>query len=137
MANNEGGQSFVAGQSGWYVLSTPVNVGPSLLDRVYGNDGALIVKADISSIAYSAVRNGTEEATGAIAVATSVFDALQDSGDDERWADDGTGFNFAWKVPNSVIASAGTYDVVITFTPVSSGDPFKLRWQVCVDGDLS
>lgn len=91
----------------------------------------VIVQADISSIAYTIYEikgRDWEAVTGhegvAIAVASSVFDTLQN---DSRWDEDSTGYNFRFtpsvashppfEKPNR------EYRVHIEFTP-ASGEPF-------------
>lgn len=95
----------------------------TVMARITGDDGAIIVQADVSSIARTtydcsqvppvAVESGT-----AINVAASVFDELQT---DARWDADSTGYNFRNTVPASVLDTGGrVYRTEYAFTGASS-----------------
>lgn len=94
--------------------------------RVTGGNGANIVQADVSSIAFSVydlADTDAATATGALSVASVVFDSLQT---DARWTVDSIGYNFAWDMAYTIFEDGGTtYRVEVTFTP-ASGDPFHL-----------
>lgn len=102
--------------------------------RITGGDGNNIAQADVSSIAFSVydlADTSAASATGTLAVASVVFDALQT---DSRWTVDSTGYNFAWDVAYTIFADGDTtYRLEVTFSP-ASGDPFHLVRDVPVVG---
>jgi hypothetical protein len=99
---------------------------------VAGEDGFVVLQADVASVAWAAYAVGeltqaTAIATGTVAVATAVYDTLQ------SWKVDATGFNLQVVVPASVFADRGNevVRVVITVT-LSGGTPFNLVWDLLV-----
>ena len=95
--------------------------GASLMARVVGNAGVVILQADITSISRAVYVGTTLQATTAPVVATVVFDTLQT---DARWAVDSTGYNFRDDVAASVFADGDViYRVEYKFTP-ASGEAF-------------
>lgn len=115
-------------------LADPVfeDSGNSLLNRVYGTDGALIVQASISSIAVSAFYKDTREAiaTASPSVSAVVYDTLQTGA--ILWPVDSTGFNFRYDAPATFYPEGGRDVMVeIKFTP-ASGQVFHIVWEVPV-----
>jgi hypothetical protein len=123
------------------------NSAPIFLARVVGNDGAYLVQANLSSIAYSIFTLNpndldSETAVAAAHTATSltvsavVWDTLQL---DNLWKnDDGdyvdaTGYNFRFQpsIASSQAFPVGgaLYGVRVTMTP-SSGQKVVLYWKV-------
>ncbi len=100
------------------------------LARLELPSGALATQAAITSIAYAVYNGAALTVSGAIVVATSVFDALQGaSGSDARWTIDTTGFNFRFEFPATCFPTPGTdYQVEVVITPVS-GQPFAVLWR--------
>ena len=104
------------------------------MGRIRGTDGALIVQADITSIAYNVydldgATPHTATTTGTLTVADVVFDTLQT---DERWSADGLGYNFRADVAASVPAHGGhTYLIDWNFTP-ASGEEFPVLGRFSV-----
>ena len=97
------------------------------LARIRGNSGALITQASLASVACKVIspRSGAVLAMPAVAVSSSVYDALQAGG---QWEGDATGYNFLHVVPASAFPEPGVYLVEYTFTPVSGG-PFTLHFH--------
>jgi len=105
------------------------------LARVVGADGVAIVQADLTAIEYTVYLLDdqdpdsrtpiTSHTAVAVAIATSVFDALQT---DDLWDADATGYNFryALSIATAVpFAIAGrNYLVEFTFDPVAGEDMF-------------
>ena len=115
--------------------------GFSLMARITGVDASLIQQADVASIAYSVFTleyvDGVEVATavsggtGALTVATVVFDTLQT---DARWKKDATGYNFRWDVPAALVATGNLkHKFEIAFTP-SSGEVYHVVAEGYVRG---
>jgi hypothetical protein len=114
------------------------DTGVTLMDRIYGNAGTAITQATISSIAFKCYEHATKDkavdaedgtliTSGAIVVASTVFDTLQT---DAKWTRDSTGYNFAYASPaadRTVGARWHRYEIV--FTP-SSGAVFVVVWVV-------
>ena len=102
--------------------------GASFMARIYGNDGAVIVQASISSIAYKVFNFKTSKTApvseGALTVSSVVFDTLQT---DARWTEDSTGYNFRWDAPATIFTTGGdVYLIEIKFTPASGAVFHKL-----------
>lgn len=113
--------------------------GAFLMRRVTGNDGANIVQADVSSIAYSVYDKddtSSASATGTLTVATVIFDTLQT---DDRFSDNGgdsTGYNFGWESPASLYPDGDkVYLVEILFTPVT-GEAWHVMFEIAVKAVL-
>lgn len=123
------------------------NSAPIFLARVVGNDGAALVQANLSSIAYSIVtrdpNNPDSETAGAAAhTATSldktvvIFDTLQRDAlwqnDDGEYVDD-SGYNFRFQpvigTAQAFPVAGAIYLVRVTLTP-SSGQPIVVAWEV-------
>lgn len=107
------------------------DVGVCIMARVVGNDAAAITQATISSISHKVTDLNTNTAltSGALTVASVVYDTLQT---DARWTADTTGYNFAYVIPDTVIASGGTSVVVdVTFNP-TTGQDFAVVWPLKV-----
>lgn len=100
--------------------------GWTALARVLGPDGELIQQADLSSIVCDVENDaGTATLDATLTISAVIFDALQT---DDRWQEDGTGFNFAYEVPASAFPAQGNYRIEFTFTPVS-GEAFKVIFE--------
>ena len=104
--------------------------GHSLMARVYGEDNAAILQADVTSIAYS-IRAKHALATvvdsGSLTKTSVVFDTLQT---DARWTADAVGYNFRTTISATQIPNPGVYRVEIEFTMSDASilylDPFEL-----------
>ncbi len=112
------------------------DTGLTIMARLRGNGGALILQADFTGIAASVWPEGTPtsptlDAT-ALTIASVVFDTLQKEADDARWTRDTTGYNFAYTVPASAFPSPGLHRVEIVFDP-TSGDDWPLVYWVDVE----
>ena len=87
------------------------------LARIQGTDAAELTQAALTSIAYSVYDRAaptTSVASGAVVIATSVFDTLQT---DARWTADSTGYNFRHTLAGSTFPTGGrTYMVQYKFT---------------------
>lgn len=97
----------------------------TIFSRVQGNAGTNITQAGITSIAcrvYDLDNSNALVASPAVVVASVVFDALQTAA---PWVADTTGYNVKFAVPAASFPTGGRrYRIELTFTPVSSGDPF-------------
>jgi len=112
----------------------------TFLARVVGNDGAAVVRADISSASYSVYLLDDQDADGraavsghagvSLTVADVVFDTLQT---DARWTVDATGYNFRHTIDVSVgaaFAVAGRrYLVEYQLTP-AAGQVILVRFRL-------
>ena len=109
--------------------------GWTALARIELPSGAIATQATITSIAYTVHNGTTQTASGAIVVATSVFDAIQGAAyADARWDKDATGYNFRFEIPASAFPSPGKdYRVEIKFTPVT-GEVFHVLWGGACEG---
>ena len=110
----------------------------TLLARAVGATGSAITQATVESIAYTIYKldEHTEDTWTAVtlhtaiavAVASAVFDTLQD---DELWDVDSTGYNFRWTPDistNAAFEVAGaTYLVDFSLTP-TSGQVIHVRF---------
>jgi hypothetical protein len=138
-------QDHVPGGGVALAQPAPEATGINLMRRVYGNSGADITQATITSIAYSVSQyasyddawhctNGTAVIAGGSLVKTSVvFDTLQTAAPWDSTANS-TGYNFRYDSPATdrpAVTGGGTYwhryDVV--FTP-TSGAVFVSSWIV-------
>lgn len=92
--------------------------------------GLLATQATVASLTYTVHNGSTQTASGTIAIATSIFDALQGAaGSDARWTVDATGYNFRFEFPATCFPAPGKdYKVEVKTTPVS-GEPFHDLWQ--------
>ncbi len=111
----------------------------TMLARVVGADGSVIVQADISSAKYSVYLLDDQDAdsrtaiTGhaavALVVATVIFNTLQT---DELWTVDDTGYNFRQVLDisaNQAFAVAGRrYLLEVTLTP-AAGQIILIRFR--------
>jgi hypothetical protein len=103
------------------------DTGWTALARLELPSGALATQAGISAISYTVHNGSTQTASGTIAVASAVFDALQGVNyADARWNADAVGYNFRFEFPASAFPSAGKdYQVEVKVTPVS-GEQFHV-----------
>lgn len=97
------------------------------MGRVKGASGALLVQADVSSIAYRVIDSEDADATpttGSLTVSSVIFNTAQTTSTDSRWpasAPSG-GYNFGGKIPGTAFADGGkTYFVHVDAT-LSGGD---------------
>lgn len=103
-----------------------------VMARVLGGLGANITQAYLSSVTCRVyTSSGTLVASPAVTIASSVYDALQETEDDPRWTLDTTGYNFSFTVPASAFPSPGMYRVEFKFTP-ASGDAFYVVCRINV-----
>ena len=120
--------------------------GVTVLARLRGQDGALVTRASLSSIAYSVANltTGAVLGTGTFTISSAVFDSLQS---DARWTQDtearpgpdgSHGYNFAATLPASLFATSTLSATAaqaappriqadVLFTP-TSGEPFRVVW---------
>lgn len=132
--------------------AVPGLTGVTLLARVRGGDGRLLTRASLLAVNWSLANlsTGTVLSGGALVLASSVFDALQQS--DPRWQVDSAaapgpdgawGYNFAGTIPAAMFplaqlaapaspfSSSGKLVQVqadVAFTPVS-GEPWRVSFQ--------
>lgn len=131
----------------------PGLTGVSLLARVLGQDGRPITRASLSTIGWTAtdLTAGAAIATGTFTVASSVYDALQQT--DPRWSKDSAtspgpdglwGWNFLASLSATLLGAATPQQVPagwptpvgprpvqvdVGFTPVS-GARFTASWRL-------
>ena len=92
----------------------------TFLARVVGEDAALLLIANVTSISYKVydTTDGSESATGSLTVSSVIFDTLQT---DARWTVDTTGYNFKFLMPASAFpAGDRLYRVEFLFTVTGS-----------------
>ena len=127
----------------------PSATGVVLLARVLGNQGVPVTQASLSAIAWTLTDLTTPAAlsSGAFAVASVVFDALQQA--DPRWTRDSAavpgpdgrwGYNFLATLPAGLFAISPAptvgllaatpvrYQADVAFTP-AAGEPFRQVFQ--------
>ena len=116
------------------------NGSATLLARVVGAQGTLIIQANIASAKYTAYlldENDPDAATSiaghtdvAVDVASLIYDSLQK---DDLWDVDDTGYNFKHVLnvsTHQVFATAGrSYRIVFELTP-TSGQVIIVRFRV-------
>ncbi len=100
------------------------------LARIVDINGAHITQAQVSSITYTVHEAEGDEAlvtSGSLIVASVVYDTLQTGG---MWTADLDGYNFFAALPAACFPVAGTrYRVKIVLTP-TSGNPFKMEFEI-------
>lgn len=119
---------------------------PIFMARIYDNDGTLLTRADVASIAYKLYEDDPADASaedgrgpvvanhnpGTFLAADVIFDTLQT---DVLWEEDATGYNFKAQLDVSVNGAftldAPRYFLEVTITP-NSGQAIKLAWRVSV-----
>lgn len=121
------------------------NQGVFLAARLRGATGVLVTQASLAAVLYTAsdLTAGVQLGTGSFPIASSVFDALQQS--DPRWTKDSAaypgpdgawGYNFAQVLPAALLPITALVpgqpppaphrvQVDVTFTPVS-GQPVRV-----------
>lgn len=113
------------------------DAGSTVMDRVRGNNAALITQATITSIAlkvlestseadvFNAIGEEVSGTGGALTVASHVYDTLQT---DANWTKDVTGYNFRYAAPAACFPTGNRwYSLWFLFTP-TSGEPFWVVW---------
>ena len=123
--------------------------GVTLMTRLQGNNGQLVTKASLASISYqvSNLTLGTVAGTGTLAVASVIFDSLQQS--DPRWTADSAdsrdkfgnwGYNFLATLPAAAFGVSTlvaqplapvpppVYQIDVLFTP-ASGEVFRVPFR--------
>jgi hypothetical protein len=98
---------------------------------VAGEDGNLVLQADVATLKYSAYPIGdTTQATPlasnvSLTVSACVFNTLQ------TWTTDSIGFNFQATIPASVFSDMGNRVVRVIFTfTLTSGNVFQVVWDL-------
>ena len=115
----------------------------TILERVKGNDAALITQASLTAVTYTTydLSTGLQVETGTVTISAAVSDTLQTG--DSRWEDeavkgDTEGFNFEFSVPGTAWPIGGRdYRLKFNFDPVT-GDDFAVIFRVTArqtDGD--
>lgn len=111
----------------------PRGSAPILLARVLRSDGAALVPADVSSIAWART-NRTRPSDPAQAGSLAPANVITALGSDPLWTMDHGGRNFAWQAPPSLLGAAAAgeiLDVEALLTP-ATGYPIVARWAVRV-----
>ena len=107
----------------------------TVMARVRGPSGGFVLRSHLSNV-YLYVRNrSTLAVTGPVTLGTSVVvDSLSN---DERWTEDGAGFNFELVLDGETyFSSPGGYDIRVRFDE-SSGEEYSLRGFVSARGNIS
>ena len=101
--------------------------------RVYGNTGAVITQASLTSITCTVYNQATEVSVSSptVTVSTSVFDTLQTDG---RWTYDSTGYNFRFEIAASVLASPNVVHIVHFIFDPTSGENYGVGFEVTTKG---
>ncbi len=102
--------------------------------KMTGNDGALILQADVTSIErktfdLDSTTPDTAVETSAPVVASVIFDTLQN---DSRWTEDALGYNFLDIVASTILIEGGhRYKVEYYFT-MAAGGPIAKFYEITV-----
>ena len=123
-------------------MSTPSNIivagnalnGLYVMARVRKASGAIILQSDVTSIAWfttDANFPAVQVATGALVVASTVYNTLQTRVNDPRWPADApiSGYNFGAQIPGSAFPlGAARYVTRIDITP-TAGDIITIQLE--------
>lgn len=95
----------------------------ALMQRV--SNGSDLTQADVSTIAWEvfSLADNSSVTSGILTVSSVIFDTLQT---DDRWTEDGTGYNFRHEVAETVLTSPGRYRFEHLFT-LAAGNAFFIE----------
>ena len=116
------------------------DTGVTLMNRVYGNSGAVITQAGLTAISFKCYQHDTKEdainaaggtliTSGTLVIADTVFDTLQTA---SPWDinKDATGYNFKYASPAADRTVGGKWHrYEIIFDPTTGAD-FAVVWVV-------
>lgn len=102
--------------------------GGSVMGRVHGVDGEVMVRADITSITFKIFNAKTDAVvdTGTLTIADVIFDTLQT---DNRWSLDSTGYNFRHDYGNDAFPDPAVYRYEAIFT-ATNGTKFPVAREI-------
>lgn len=100
--------------------------GKSLMARILGPSGSLLVKDDVTSIECRIFENGIQTESFALDKEDVVFNTLQK---DIRWKKDTTGYNFRYDCPPDFTPEQkAIYGIQITIVPVG-GQNLRIAYE--------